>query len=233
VPLLVGVGVPFVAGILLGIALGFMNTRIVEFRVFLAGKSYAYGLIAILVYGAPIYACLAQRGFANWLTAALVGIAPGVGAFLIGVYPSGRLADANYTVGPMVIACGFFVALMTHALLRGGSELPTARERRAAATARALSHVLMIGAVLGRWWINLEVSNAGRVGVSFAGLGFVNGAVTHVAPFALAASVCALYSYFKTARPRSAFRIVEITLLLIIAAYLSAPAAYLIVILRS
>jgi hypothetical protein len=227
VPLVVGVGLPFVVGIFLLLALGGgMDARVFEFRVFLAAKTYVYALVTVLLYGAPVYAYLAQRGWANWLTAALIGIAPGVGAFLIGTYPSGRLTDANFTVGPMVIACGLFIALMTHTLVHGRGLQPTSQ-------ARALSYVLMIGAVLGTWWTYIATSNASRAGASFAGLGLVYGTVTHVAPFALAACACALYSYLKTAKPRGALRVVEIVLLVIIAAFLSAPAAYLVVILRS
>ena len=59
----------------------------VSFRAFLSAQTYAYGLITVLLYGAPIYAFLAQRGHANWLAAAVLGVAPGVGALLIDIYP--------------------------------------------------------------------------------------------------------------------------------------------------
>ena len=80
IPLVVGVVLPLIGGVAGLAALGAeVSYRMVSFRAFLSAQTYAYGLITVLLYGAPIYAFLAQRAHANWLAAAVLGVALGWG----------------------------------------------------------------------------------------------------------------------------------------------------------
>jgi hypothetical protein len=89
IPLVVGVVLPLIGGVASLAALGAeVSYRMVSFRAFLSAQTYASGLITVLLYGAPIYAFLAQRGHANWLATAVLGVAPGVGALLIDTTPA-------------------------------------------------------------------------------------------------------------------------------------------------
>ena len=60
---------------LLAVLGGGVGYRLVSFRAFFSAQTYAYALITVLLYGAPIYAFLSQRGHANWLAAAVLGVA--------------------------------------------------------------------------------------------------------------------------------------------------------------
>jgi hypothetical protein len=229
VPLIVGVALPFIGGIALAAVLGGgMDHRVLLFRAFLSAKIYTYALITVLLYGAPIYAFLAHTGRANWLTAALLGVAPGAGALLIGIYPSGGLADANVTVGPMVMACGVFVALVTHVLAREAATLSLSTRQTLRQVIRGsalpLSRVLVVGAILGQAWTFMLVRNA-EPG-TFGALGFLDGAARYVIPFLLAAFICALYSYLTTCKPRGAVRVVEMVGPVLVGIVLLMPAAY-------
>ena len=226
VPLVVGVALPFIGGLALTAVLGRgIDQGVVLFRAYLGAVTYTYALIAVLLYGAPTYAFLAHLGRANWLTAALVGIAPGVGALLVGMYPSGRLADANVTIGPMVMMCGLFVALATHVLAREAAALPLSTRHAfrqvIRASARPLSRVFVVGAIFGQAWSFILGRNATERG----GLALFYGAVTYVIPFLLAALGCALYSYFIASKPRGVARVLEVAVLAMIGVVLLAPTA--------
>jgi len=76
IPLIVGVVLPLIGGVaLLAVLGGGVGYRLVSFRAFLSAQTYAYALITVLLYGAPIYAFLSQRSHANWLAAAVLGVA--------------------------------------------------------------------------------------------------------------------------------------------------------------
>ncbi len=191
----------------------------------LTARTYLVALGAVAVYGAPAYALLARLGRANWLTAALVGIAPGIAAFLVGIYPSGRLANANYTVGPMVMLCGVFVALVTHALMLEAASESTTRAAARSSMFRRLSHVFVVAAVLGQTWtFFVRHTPPGR---DFAALQNVGDLAAYVAPFLLTAFGCALYSYHFAPRPRGAAPVVEMIVLLGVAVLLLSPAVYI------
>lgn len=225
--LIIGAVLPLVAFVALLIAVGGFREafHVFGYRAYVAAQVYVVALLAVVLYGAPVYAFLAQTGSANWFTAALVGIAPGVGAFLVGIFPSGRLSNANFTVGPMVMICGVFVALMTHALSVEPGPETTAREARSS-TLRRLSRVLVVAAILGQAW---TVRSGGRPPAQkFAALNFVSGAAVYVLPFLVAALGCALYSYYTTPRPRGAMRIAEMVAMLGVGIVLLLPAAYVI-----
>jgi hypothetical protein len=222
VPLVVGVALPLIGGL----ALTAVLSAEIEYRLLsFSAKVYAYALLAVLLYGAPTYAFLSHIGRANWLTAALVGVAPGVGALLIGIYPSGRLADANVTVGPMIMMCGVFVALATHVLAREAATFPSstphAFRQVARASARPLSRVFVVGAILGQVWSFILARNATTLG----GLAFLYGVATYVIPFLLAALGCALYSYFAASKPRGIARPLEMAAYAVIGIVLLAPVA--------
>lgn len=225
-PLIVGVVLPLIGGVALFAVLGGgVSYPTVKFRAFLSAQTYAYGLITVLVYGAPIYAFLAQRGRANWITAAALGVGPGVAALLIGIYPSGRLADANVTIGPIVMACGVFVALGTHALAR---EVMTSTDQAVRQVMRGsalpLARVFVLGAILGGAWGFMLVVNT-PAGYGFAALGFLDGAGRYVIPLLLLALACALYSYFTTPKPRGIAQVFEMAFYLAIGIVLLIPAA--------
>jgi hypothetical protein len=188
-----------------------------------SARIYLVALGAVAVYGAPAYALLSRIGRANWLTAALVGIAPGIAAFLVGIYPSGRLANANYTVGPLVMLCGVFVALVTHALmLEVAFEATTQAAAARSSMFRRLSRVFVMAAVLGQTWA-LFITHT-PPGTDFAALQVVGDIAAYVAPFLLVAFGCALYSYHLAPRPRGAAPILEMVALLGVGAVLLEPA---------
>jgi hypothetical protein len=227
-PMIVGVVLPLVGGVATSAAFGSEVTyRLISYRALLSARPYGYALIVILLYGAPLYALLAQRGYANWLTATVLGLAPGVGALLIGIYPSGRLADANVTIGPIVMACGLYVALGTHAVAR---EVTLAADRTARQVMRRsalpLARVFLLAAILGQAYVVMLAVNT-PPGTDFAGLGLLFGPGMYVIPFLLAALACALYSHFATRKPRGIARVIETVAYLAIGAVLLYPAALL------
>jgi len=187
----------------------------------LTARLYLAALGAVAVYGAPAYALLARIGRANWLTAAAVGIAPGIAAFLVGIYPSGRLADANYTVGPMVMLSGVFIALATHTLMPDAAPEATTRAAARGSTFRRLSRVFVLAAILGQTW-TLFVRHT-PLGEDFAALQVVGDIAVYVAPFLLAAFGCALYSYHLAPRPRGTAPLIEMVVLLGVGAALTEP----------
>lgn len=71
------------------------------------GYTLAVGTLPVLLYGAPCYAWLAQRGLANWRNSLLLGIAPGLAAAFIDI-----------ELAAWAVACGTAVAAFTHAVLR-------------------------------------------------------------------------------------------------------------------
>jgi len=224
--MLIGVVLPFIGGVALTAVLSRgVSEGVVLFRAYLAAVTYAYALVAVLLYGAPIYAWLAHVGRANWLTATLVGVAPGVGALLIGIYPSGRLADANVTVGPTVMMCGIFVALATHVLASKAAALALSTRhffrQVIRASARPLSRVFVVGAIFGYAWSFILAGNATERG----GLALLFGAAVYAIPFLLAALGCALYSYFIASKPRGVARVLEMAVFAMIGVVLLAPTA--------
>jgi hypothetical protein len=62
----------------------------------------------MLCYGAPIFLLLTRFGFANWLTATIVGVLPGIGSFLFW---------HNILSLPMTL-CGFLIALIFFGLMQ-------------------------------------------------------------------------------------------------------------------
>jgi hypothetical protein len=192
------------------------------YRALFAARIYLLALGAVAAYGAPAYALLAWCNRANWLTAALVGIAPGIAAFLVGIYPSGRLANANYTVGPLVMLCGVFVALATHALVLEAASESTTRSAARSSMFRRLSRVFVVAAILGQVWSLFVVHTP--PGQDFAALQVVGDIAAYVAPFVLAAFGLAFYSYHLAPRPRGAAPIVEMVVLLGVGAVLLEPA---------
>jgi len=229
VPLVVGVALPFIAVLVLADVLGRdLNRRFFISSAFLSAKLYTYALIVVLLYGAPVYAWLAHIGRANWLTATLLGVAPGLGALLIGIYPSGRLADANATIGPLVTVCGVFVALMTHALVRAvpvsaPPSQPVASVVRG--SARVLARIFVLGAFFG-WVVTVILA---RNAVERGGLVLVYGAASFVVPFLLAALASAVYASFTTSKPRRAGPVFEMLGILLVGGLLLMPAAYVVV----
>lgn len=228
VPLIVGVVLPLIGGVAAEAAFGGSLTyRVIAHHAFLSAVPYAYALITVLLFGAPVYALLAQRGYLNWLTAAVVGVAPGVGALLIGIYPSGRLEHANVTIGPIVMACGLYVLLGTHAMARECTLAPdrTLREglRR---SALPLGRVFVLAAILGQAWGFMLAVNA-PAGADFTGFRYFSGTAMYAVPFLLAAFACVLYSYFTTPKPRGLARVCEMVVYLAIGAVLLYPAALL------
>jgi hypothetical protein len=122
----------------------------------------------------------------------------------------------------MVMLCGVFVALVTHALM-----LDTASEATTPAAARSskfrrLSRVFVAAAVLGQTWTFFVRHTP--PGQDFAALQVVGDMAGYVAPFLLAAFGCALYSYYLAPRPRGAAPIVEMVVLLGVGAMLLEPA---------
>lgn len=71
------------------------------------GYTLAVGTLPVLLYGAPCYAWLAQRGLANWRNSLLLGVAPGLAAAFIDI-----------DLSAWAVACGAAVAAFTHAVLR-------------------------------------------------------------------------------------------------------------------
>ncbi len=86
VPLVAGVALPFLGFVVLLCLWGGISLAVVAYQLFFAARLYTYGLAAVLLFGAPVYALLSRLGLAGWLTAALVGIAPGIAALLIGIF---------------------------------------------------------------------------------------------------------------------------------------------------
>ena len=194
------------------------------YAMFIAPFAYASGQAFVLFYGAPLYALLSQRGFANWLTAALVGVLPGVVVLLIAASAVRPLRTTG--LGLLFLVYGLFVALTTHATMvrvaRTASANASAEVRSASsAMYRQWSRALVLTAVLGGALTFWDVIHAGPG--SFAGIGFVYGAVELSAPFVLAALACLLRAYFLAAKPRPVGPLVEAAGVLVAGAMLSVP----------
>lgn len=183
---------------------------------------YTSGQVLVLFYGAPFYALLSQRGFASWLTVALVGVVPGVVVVLIGISAARPVRATG--IGLLLLVYGLFVALATHAtMLRAniastttGAEL----ERARSSMYRRWSRVLALTAILGNALASWDVMHSRRGGIS--AIGFVYGTVELVAPFALAAFACLLGAYWSAPKPRSVAPLVEAAVVLVLGAALSA-----------
>ena len=74
-----------------------------------------YGLLPVLIFGAPAYAILVHHGRANYLTVALLGCIPGI--FLLAFRPD---------YGGLFLLFGVPVALIAHFLARRSSPLQRA-----------------------------------------------------------------------------------------------------------
>src|SRR5258706_7299870 len=70
------------------------------------GYTVIIGALPVILYGAPIYALLANAGRANWTTVILLGVVPGVFVLPFDVWP-----------GVWAIGCGVIVASITHLLM--------------------------------------------------------------------------------------------------------------------
>lgn len=95
------------------------------FVVFLG--TLLFGAAPALIIGVPSYAWLWHKSKASWKTALSLGAALGVPWLL-----------ADLALGALAMAAGAAVALATHAICRGGTYHPLARQTRddAAATQR-------------------------------------------------------------------------------------------------
>ncbi len=63
------------------------------------------GFVAVLFYGAPMYALLSHKRVTSWRTVIVAGAAPGIVALFI----EGKL-------GTLVVVCGIGIACITHFL---------------------------------------------------------------------------------------------------------------------
>ena len=89
------------------------------------------------------------------------------------------------------------------------------------ASARPLSRVFVVGAILGYAWSFI----LGRNATDRGGLAFFYAVATYVVPFLLAALGCALYSYFAASKPRGVTRVLEMAAYTVIVIVLLAPTA--------
>jgi hypothetical protein len=82
--------------------------------------TYLIGLAPVAIYGAPIYALIAQRWGAGWAAAGIIGAAPGFILLLASALVSNHDIVALLLLwGVIALLAGTAVAATTHALVRG------------------------------------------------------------------------------------------------------------------
>ena len=77
-------------------------------------SAFVYGFLPVVLYGAPAYALLSQLRRATLLSAAVIGIAPGVVVMAVAFAPSLQDSDVNLALGSILSASGLAVAALTH-----------------------------------------------------------------------------------------------------------------------
>ena len=76
--------------------------------------AYLYGLLPVVLYGAPVYALLEMKGRASWLNVIAVGVTPGLVLAVFTVTPSGSPMKSMLRMSLLVTASGLVTSVITH-----------------------------------------------------------------------------------------------------------------------
>jgi hypothetical protein len=80
----------------------------------IAIATYIFGVLPVVLFGAPAYAILQMRNRATLLNVLVLGVGPGVVMLLASMTPIAQTSDLTPALAALFVVCGMFVAWATH-----------------------------------------------------------------------------------------------------------------------
>ena len=80
----------------------------------IAIATYVFGVLPVVLFGAPAYTILQVRNHATLPNVVMLGVAPGVVMLLGSMTPMAQNSDITPALATFFIVCGLFVACATH-----------------------------------------------------------------------------------------------------------------------